>query len=79
MEAALRVFDRYGERVRRHKARMKFLLKEMGLEKFMELVEAERKANKVKEFRVDISCINTGEPTHNNIAPQVEIEKQTTI
>jgi len=76
MEAALRVFDRYGERVRRHKARMKFLLKEMGLEKFMELVEAERKANKVKEFRVDISCINTGEPTHNNIAPQVEIENK---
>jgi sulfite reductase (ferredoxin) len=76
MEAALRVFDRYGERVRRHKARMKFLLKEMGLEKFMELVELERKANKVKEFRVDISCINTGEPTHNNIAPQVEIENK---
>jgi sulfite reductase (ferredoxin) len=43
MEAALRVFDRYGERVRRHKARMKYLIKEIGLEKFMELVETERK------------------------------------
>ncbi|MFN8282911.1 MAG: nitrite reductase [Chitinophagales bacterium] len=74
MEAALRVFDRYGERVRRHKARMKFLLKEMGLEKFMELVELERKANKVKSFKIDTTKVDVGEPTHNNIAPQVEID-----
>ncbi len=74
MEAALRVFDRYGERVRRHKARMKFLLKEMGLEKFMELVELERKANKVKLFKIDTTTIDVGTPTHNNIAPQVKIE-----
>lgn len=32
IEALLRVFDRYGERVRRHKARMKFLLNDLGLE-----------------------------------------------
>jgi sulfite reductase (ferredoxin) len=74
MEAALRVFDRYGERVRRHKARMKFLLKEMGLEKFMELVELERKANKVKYFKIDTTTIDVGTPTHHNIAPQVIIE-----
>ena len=41
MEAALRVFDRYGEREKRHKARMKFLVKSLGQEKFMELVGAE--------------------------------------
>lgn len=44
MEAAIRVFDRYGEREKRFKARMKFLLKKLGLEKFLELVEAERTA-----------------------------------
>ncbi|HPH88973.1 MAG TPA: nitrite/sulfite reductase, partial [Chitinophagales bacterium] len=74
MEAALRVFDRYGERVRRHKARMKYLIKEIGLEKFMELVETERIANKVKSFKIDTSKVDVGEPTHNNIAPQVELE-----
>ena len=30
-EALLRVFDRHGERNRRHKARFKFLLQELGL------------------------------------------------
>ena len=73
MEAALRVFDRYGERTRRHKARMKFLIKEMGLEKFMELVETERKANKVKTFKIDTTTVVVEEPAHNNIAPSVEI------
>ena len=42
MEAAIRVFDRYGEREKRHKARMKFLVKSLGLEKFLELVNAEK-------------------------------------
>ncbi len=32
-EAVLRVFDRYGERNRRMKARFKFLLEDVGLEK----------------------------------------------
>jgi sulfite reductase (ferredoxin) len=34
-EAIIRVFDRYGERVKRNKARLKFLIKEVGLEQFM--------------------------------------------
>lgn len=41
-EAVLRVFDRYGERARRNKARLKFLIKSLGIEAFLELVEAER-------------------------------------
>ncbi len=41
IEASLRVFDRYGEREKRQKARMKFLLKDMGLEKWMSLVQEE--------------------------------------
>lgn len=42
IEAGLRVFDRHGEREKRHKARMKFLVKKLGVEAFMELVEQER-------------------------------------
>jgi sulfite reductase (ferredoxin) len=44
MEAVIRVFDRYGERKSRAKARMKFLLKDLGLAGFMELLEKERTA-----------------------------------
>lgn len=73
MEAALRVFDRYGERVRRHKARMKYLVKDLGLDKFLELAEAERIANKVKSYKIDTTKVVVAEPTHNNIAPTVEI------
>ncbi|MGB0254695.1 MAG: HEPN domain-containing protein [Flavobacteriaceae bacterium] len=37
-EAVVRVFDQYGERNRRNKARMKFLIKEQGFETFLERV-----------------------------------------
>ncbi len=43
-EAILRVFERYGERNRRMKARMKFLLKEWGLDKLKNKVEEELSA-----------------------------------
>lgn len=46
-EAIIRVFDRYGERNRRNKARLKFLIKEVGITQFMEWVSIERKALKV--------------------------------
>ncbi len=52
-ESVLRVFDRYGERTRRMKARLKFLLDDLGLEKFMELVEEERTALKNHEYKID--------------------------
>lgn len=40
--AVIRVFDRYGERKQRMKARMKFLVQSMGWEKFKAAVDAER-------------------------------------
>ncbi|MBI4931118.1 MAG: HEPN domain-containing protein [Bacteroidetes bacterium] len=45
-EATVRVFDRYGERNNRHKARLKYLIAKIGLENFMSLVEEERLALK---------------------------------
>ena len=41
IEATLRVFERYGERSRRMKARLKFLIKSLGYEEFIKLVEEE--------------------------------------
>lgn len=43
----VRIFDRYGERKVRMKARMKFLIRKLEMEKFRELVEAEREQLKV--------------------------------
>ncbi len=40
--AVLRVFDRFGERKQRMKARMKFLVQSMGWDKFKAAVDAER-------------------------------------
>ncbi len=51
-EGVVRVFDRYGERNRRHKARLKFLIEELGYETFMELVAQEQAALKNKVFRI---------------------------
>lgn len=42
-EAVIRVFDRWVERNRRNKARLKFLIKDLGLDAFLELVEKDRK------------------------------------
>ncbi|MEO0775845.1 MAG: nitrite reductase [Bacteroidota bacterium] len=53
MEAAIRVFDRYGEREKRFKARMKFLLKKLGLEAFLELVETERQSLERQSVPID--------------------------
>lgn len=44
MEAAIRVFDRYGEREKRFKARMKFLLKSFGREALLALITEELSA-----------------------------------
>lgn len=41
LQAALRVFDRFGEREKRMKARLKFLIKNIGLDGFRKLVEKE--------------------------------------
>ena len=53
IESVLRIFDRHGERARRMKARMKFLIKEYGVEKFLELVEAEQKALSNQEVHIE--------------------------
>ncbi|MBI1909206.1 MAG: nitrite reductase [Deltaproteobacteria bacterium] len=46
-ESIIRVFDRYGERKVRMKARMKFLIEKFGFDQFKRLVEEERKSLEV--------------------------------
>jgi sulfite reductase (ferredoxin) len=53
IESVLRVFDRYGERNRRMKARMKFLLDDIGLDEMMRLVKEERNALPYKSYPID--------------------------
>ncbi|RYE09027.1 MAG: nitrite/sulfite reductase, partial [Sphingobacteriaceae bacterium] len=65
-ESVLRVFDRYGERNKRHKARMKYLVQEIGAEELIRLAEAERMALKSKTYE-----ISTFE--HETVIPQNEV------
>ncbi len=67
-EGVIRVFDRYGERTRRHKARIKYLIHDLGLEKFLALVKEESASLKNHSFEIDgqelkpvfVSAIQTG-------------------
>ncbi len=53
METVIRVFDRYDERKSRAKARMKFLLKDLGLDGFKELLAAEKTAVPFDTFPIN--------------------------
>ncbi len=60
IEAAIRVFDRYGERVSRHKARLKYLIAKIGLDEFLKLLEQEERALLHTHFEIqDNTDINT--------------------
>lgn len=56
-ESVLRVFDRYGERNNRNKARFKFLIQKVGLEEIIRLIDEERTANKSKNYVVNRDTI----------------------
>jgi sulfite reductase (ferredoxin) len=71
-EALIRVFDRYGERNRRMKARFKFLLEDIGIAKVMQLVEEEKKAIKSKSYKVDTNILPEA-----TLPPEVDYEPVT--
>ncbi len=78
-EAALRVFDRYGEREKRMKARMKFLIDErrgLGLEKFMELVEQEMNGLASQTVEIDPSTVVQANPSEFSAKQELAIEDQ---
>ncbi|WP_338238624.1 nitrite reductase [Persicobacter diffluens] len=51
-EAIIRVFDRWGERNRRMKARFKFLLKDLGVEEILRLAAEEEQALPNKSYAI---------------------------
>ena len=55
IESVLRIFDRHGERNKRAKARLKFLIKDIGLDSFFTLVEKEQKALSYQTYAIDTS------------------------
>ena len=78
IEGVLRVFDRYGERTRRMKARFKFLLENLGLERFIELLEEESKALSVHTYKFDRNILPPPviAPELNGVARPVIDEKK---
>ena len=64
-EAVIRVFDRYGERNRRNKARLKFLIKEIGLEAFLELVRIEEQGLPHDTFPIEANERTLKQPLYN--------------
>ncbi|MEN8798136.1 MAG: nitrite reductase [Flavobacteriaceae bacterium] len=76
MEGVIRVFDRFGERKSRARARMKFLLRDLGVEKFKALLSEEEKALEYKVFEIDAEAY----PeiiVSDHLLPEVEVDDQT--
>lgn len=73
-EGVLRIFDRYGERAKRLKARMKFLIKELGRDEFLRLVEEEKKALSYQTVEIDTTAFDGEIPAPLLEAPKVVIE-----
>ena len=73
-EGVLRIFDRFGERSKRLKARMKFLIKDLGAEAFTKLVEEEKKALSHPVFEIDTTAFDAPIPEPLLVAPKVVIE-----
>jgi len=73
-EGVLRIFDRFGERSRRQKARFKFLVKDLGTEGVLKLVAEEQKAVQFHSYPVDINKITQATPQPaDKVYPKVEI------
>jgi sulfite reductase (ferredoxin) len=77
MEGVLRVFDRYGERKSRAKARLKFLIKDIGLKTFKQLVEEEQNAIEHKIVAIDETNYVVSQPVSVE-APIVKIQNNET-
>ncbi|PQJ79418.1 HEPN domain-containing protein [Polaribacter porphyrae] len=76
IEGVLRVFDRFGERAKRAKARLKFLVKDIGVDAFIKLVADEVNALENKRFKIDTTAFEQPIPFQNIEIPSVKIEDE---
>lgn len=72
IESTLRIFDRFGERNRRAKARLKHLVLKIGLEKFLQYVEEEQSAISNHSVPIPVSEEVVTEAAVIDV-PQVEV------
>ena len=75
MDGVVRIFDRYGERKSRAKARMKFLLKDIGLDGFKALLAEEQKAVPHESIAIDAEAYPKVQVAEVAV-PQAEIKDQ---
>ncbi|MDG3580994.1 nitrite reductase [Galbibacter pacificus] len=74
IESVLRIFDRYGERAKRLKARMKFLIKDIGLEAFLQLIEEEKLALAYQSYPISEEGFEFNPSIVSNITvPKVDL------
>jgi len=73
IEAIIRVFDRYGERNNRNKARLKYLIQKIGLEEVLRLAKIERTANKVKTYPINRDTVEAPALPQTTNYPEVII------
>ena len=71
VEASIRVFDRHGERVSRHKARIKYLINKIGVPEFLNLIAEENKAILNKVYEIDVTAVNTNAPLAPNLPKEL--------
>ena len=64
-EAVIRVFDRHGERNKRNKARLKFLVKEIGFTTFLEWVAEEENSLLQKTYQIAVNDRDLKEPLYS--------------
>jgi sulfite reductase (ferredoxin) len=73
IETIIRVFDRYGERNNRNKARLKYLIQKIGLDEVLRLAAEERTAIKVKTWPINRDSVPQPVIPPLIIYPQVNI------
>ncbi|MBX9886446.1 MAG: nitrite reductase [Flavobacteriaceae bacterium] len=78
-EGVLRVFDRFGERAKRLKARMKFLIKDIGRDEFLRLVDEEKKALSYQSYEIDTTDFDAAIPATLLEVPAVSIDDTATF
>ncbi len=76
MNGVLRIFDRHGERKSRAKARMKFLIKDIGLDGFKALLAAEQTAVPYTSVAIDTSSYEQPQIAEVSDIPEVTIKDQ---
>ncbi len=76
IEAVIRVFDRYGERTNRNKARLKFLIAKIGFEETVALINEEWTALKSKSYTVNRDILPAAVPPPQREIPAVSITNE---